>query len=79
MIPTDLLRILVCPETRQPLLMTPDGNLVSTDAASRRLYRVEDDIPILLIEESTVLDAGTHARLLEEAKKVPANRDAGKV
>lgn len=33
------------------------GRLVSTDPATRRSYRVDDGIPVMLIEESTVLDA----------------------
>jgi uncharacterized protein YbaR (Trm112 family) len=49
-----LLEILVCPETKAPLVL--DGNtLVSTDPETRRRYRIEDDIPIMLIDESEVL------------------------
>ncbi len=55
MISKDLLDILVCPESKAELVL--DGNyLVSTDKATRRRYRIEDDIPIMLIEESEVLD-----------------------
>jgi len=50
----DLFAILVCPECRQPLKWV-DGRLVCTDASSRRVYRVEEDIPVMLIEESEVL------------------------
>jgi uncharacterized protein YbaR (Trm112 family) len=50
----ELLAILVCPETKAPLVL--DGQtLVSTDPNSRRRYRIEDDIPIMLIDESEVL------------------------
>lgn len=46
-----LLDILVCPLSRAPLI--EDGNvLVSTDRATRKRYRVEDNIPIMLVEES---------------------------
>ncbi len=51
----DLFDLLVCPEARVPLKFT-DGRLVSTDAKTRRAYRVDDGIPVMLIEESTVLD-----------------------
>lgn len=74
MIPTDLLQLLACPDSLAPLLLTADGNLVSTDANTRRLYRVEDDIPILLIDESTVLGEEEHQRVVAEAKKNPANQ-----
>lgn len=55
MINKELLDILCCPETKADLVL--DGNtLVSTDQNTRRRYRIEDDIPIMLIEESEVLD-----------------------
>ena len=54
MISKDLLEILCCPETKADLVL--DGNtLVSTDRSTRRRYRIEDDIPIMLIEESEQL------------------------
>ena len=54
MISKDLLEILCCPETKAELVL--DGEtLVSTDEATRRRYRIEDDIPIMLIEESEQL------------------------
>uniref|UniRef100_A0A7V3E819 Uncharacterized protein n=1 Tax=Ignavibacterium album TaxID=591197 RepID=A0A7V3E819_9BACT len=55
MISKELLDILVCPETKAELVL--DGNfLVSTDKNTRRRYRIEDDIPIMLIEESEQLN-----------------------
>ncbi|WP_337867081.1 Trm112 family protein [Ignavibacterium sp.] len=54
MINKELLDILVCPETKAELVL--DGNyLVSTDKNTRRRYRIEDDIPIMLIDESEQL------------------------
>ncbi|MCH7516525.1 MAG: hypothetical protein IIB08_05305 [Bacteroidetes bacterium] len=54
MLSKDLLDILCCPETKADLVL--DSNtLVSTDKETRRLYRIEDDIPIMLIEESEQL------------------------
>ncbi len=54
MISKDLLDILCCPETKADLVL--DGEtLVSTDRDTRRRYRIEDDIPIMLIEESEQL------------------------
>ncbi|MEW5842009.1 MAG: hypothetical protein AB1775_01960 [Bacteroidota bacterium] len=55
MISKELLDILCCPETKADLVL--DGNfLVSVDKNTRRRYRIEDDIPIMLIEESEQLD-----------------------
>ena len=51
MISKELLDILCCPETKADLVL--DGNtLVSTDKNSRRRYRIEDDIPVMLVDES---------------------------
>jgi uncharacterized protein YbaR (Trm112 family) len=54
MISKELLEILCCPETKADLIL--DGNtLVSVDKNTRRRYRIEDDIPIMLIDESEQL------------------------
>ena len=54
MISKDLLDILCCPETKAELVL--DGEtLVSTDKKTRRRYRIEDDIPVMLIDESEQL------------------------
>ena len=51
MISKELLDILCCPQTKADLVL--DGNtLVSTDSITRLRYRIEDDIPIMLIDES---------------------------
>lgn len=54
MISKDLLDILCCPETKADLVLDGD-TLVSTDKDTRRRYRIEDDIPIMLIDESEQL------------------------
>ena len=54
MISKELLDILCCPETKADLVL--DGEtLVSTDKNTRRRYRIVDDIPIMLIDESEQL------------------------
>jgi len=50
----DLFDLLVCPQSRSPLKWVA-GRLVSTDPATRRSYRVDDGIPVMLIEESQSL------------------------
>jgi uncharacterized protein YbaR (Trm112 family) len=50
-----LFDLLVCPQARVPLKYT-GGRLVSTDPVTRRAYRVDDGIPVMLMEESQVLD-----------------------
>ena len=80
-ISNELLEILVCPETRQPVALAEDQVIKDLNAAiqsgclrtrggdkiadpiqegllredGRILYRIEDDIPVMLIEESIEL------------------------
>lgn len=55
-VPPDLLEILVCPQCRGDLdhQIEPDEVLVCH--ACRLAYPVEDDIPVLLIDEARALD-----------------------
>lgn len=54
MISQELLDILCCPETKADLVLDGD-TLVSTDKKSRRRYKIIDDIPVMLIDESEQL------------------------
>jgi len=51
MISKDLLEILCCPVTKQPLQET-DGFLVTAD--KKRKYPIRDNVPVLLAEECIV-------------------------
>jgi uncharacterized protein len=59
----DLFDLLVCPIARTPLKWT-DGRLVSTDPATRRAYRIDGDIPVMLADEAVELDQATWERLM---------------
>ncbi len=50
MIDDALLAILVCPEDRGPLLLV--GSELLYNPRLRRAYRIEDGIPVLLIDEA---------------------------
>ena len=50
----EFLKILVCPLSHAPLVQDGD-TLISTDAKSRRRYRIVDDIPNMLVDESEEL------------------------
>lgn len=64
MISKELLQMLCCPETKADLVL--DGEtLVSTDKATRRRYRIENDIPIMLIEESEQLSEKEWAEIMQ--------------
>ncbi|AKS33977.1 Trm112 family protein [Mycolicibacterium goodii] len=67
MIDEKLLSILVCPQDRGPLLLV--GDEVLYNPRLRRAYRIEDGIPVLLIDEAvTVEDDAEHQRLIERAE-----------
>ncbi|MFH0733318.1 MAG: Trm112 family protein [bacterium] len=55
MITKELLDILCCPLSHADLVYD-ENTLVSTDEKTRRRYKIEDDIPIMLIDESEELD-----------------------
>jgi hypothetical protein len=68
MISKELLDILCCPESKADLVL--DNNfLVSTDKNTRRRYRIEDEIPIMLIEESEQLDMETWKQIMKAHNK----------
>ncbi|MCL6481433.1 MAG: Trm112 family protein [Firmicutes bacterium] len=47
----ELLEILVCPECRTPVKLTPDGQGLKC-ASCRRVYPIRDDIPVMLKDEA---------------------------
>jgi uncharacterized protein len=68
MISQELLDILCCPETKADLVL--DGTfLVSTDRKTRRRYRIEEDIPIMLIDESEQLEIKTWEKIMKRHGK----------
>jgi len=66
----ELLDILVCPESKAALVQIGDW-LYSTDRTTRRRYPVRDGIPILIIDESEVVDQSEYDRVM---KRDPATR-----
>lgn len=63
-----LLEILVCPETKAELVL--DGEtLVSVDPATRRRYRIEDNIPVMLIDESEQLSQEDWEQIMKKHGK----------
>jgi uncharacterized protein len=62
-----LLEILACPADKGPLLYFADEDCLYNPRLARR-YRVEDDIPHLLVEEAEDVDEAEAARLLAKAE-----------
>jgi hypothetical protein len=63
----DLLAILVCPESKEPLVHVPPGVEGPGEflfcPASRLKYRIDDGIPVMLVEEAERLDESAAAAL----------------
>jgi uncharacterized protein YbaR (Trm112 family) len=68
-----LLSILVCPADRGPLVLVgnPNGELLYNPRL-RRAYRIEDGIPVLLVDDATEVSDDEHAQFM--ARATPASR-----
>jgi uncharacterized protein YbaR (Trm112 family) len=72
MIDETLLRILVCPADRGPLVLVDDANdQLLYNPRLRRAYRIEDGIPVLLVDEAIEVGEDEHAQLM--ARATPAS------
>ena len=60
-----LLSILVCPTDRGPLLLVEDELLYNPRL--RRAYRIDDGIPVLLVDEAVQMGDEDHQRLMKRA------------
>lgn len=49
----DLLDILVCPLCKAPVKLTADGKGLKC-AECRRVYPIQDDIPVMLVDEARI-------------------------
>ena len=63
---TTLLSILACPEDKGPLLYFQD-EAVLYNPRLQRTYRIDDDIPVMLIDEALAVDDAEHTRLMAKA------------
>ena len=62
-----LLEILVCPRSRAPLIyFETEGFLFCPE--SRLRYRIEDGVPVMLVEEAEELDAAACGELMALAQ-----------
>ena len=69
MLSAELLEILVCPASRAPMVYfagEPGGGFLWCPRSGLR-YRIEDDVPVLLVEEATKVTAAEAARLVARA------------
>lgn len=71
-IDSELMKILVCPESHASLVQVGDW-LYSTDPKTRRRYPVRDGIPIMLIDESEVVEPQEFERIMQQAQESASN------
>ena len=71
-----LLDILICPLSKAPLIEEGES-LVSTDRATRKRYRVENNIPIMLIEESVEVPPDEWEALMRKHGRLDASNASG--
>ncbi|MEB3024003.1 Trm112 family protein [[Mycobacterium] crassicus] len=68
MIDQALLDILVCPADRGPLLLVErSGAKVLYNPRLHRAYRIDDGIPVLLVDEADTVGDDEHAGLIAQA------------
>lgn len=68
MLPASLLEVLVCPKSKQPLIYIEEDGGFLLCPASRLRYRIDDGVPVLLVEEATEISADEVDRLVKRAK-----------
>lgn len=61
-----LLEILACPEDKGPLFYFEDEGVLLNPRLSRT-YRIDEGIPVMLIDEAVSIDAAEVARLTAKA------------
>jgi uncharacterized protein YbaR (Trm112 family) len=61
-----LLDVLVCPETKDPLIYFEDENFLFSPSA-RLKYPIEDEIPVMLVDEAEEVSEEEAERLENEA------------
>ena len=69
MLDDSLLSILVCPADRGSLMLVDQGgSQLLYNPRLRRAYRIEDGIPVLLVDEARDVGDDEHARLTAQGR-----------
>ncbi len=77
MLPSDLVSVLVCPKSKQPLIYFPRGEADREESeafllcpGSRLRYPITDGVPVLLIEEAADVPAPALTALVARARQL---------
>jgi uncharacterized protein YbaR (Trm112 family) len=71
----ELLKILVCPQSHAKLCQVGDW-LYSSDPATRRRYPIRDGIPIMLVDESEVVEPDEFDKVMQQVKEKTSDGQA---
>ena len=71
----ELMQILVCPQSHATLCQVGDW-LYSADPGTRRRYPIRDGIPIMLIDESEVVEPDEFDRVMKQLKEKASDGQA---
>ncbi|HWF15962.1 MAG TPA: Trm112 family protein [Acidimicrobiales bacterium] len=63
-----LLDVLACPVDKGPLLWFEDEDVLY-NARLKKSYRVEDGVPVMLVDEAVDVSGAEHDRLMAKAEK----------
>jgi uncharacterized protein YbaR (Trm112 family) len=63
-----LLDVLACPVDKGPLLWFEDEDILYNPRL-KKSYRVEDGVPVMLVDEAADVSSGEHDRLIAKAEK----------
>jgi uncharacterized protein YbaR (Trm112 family) len=76
-LPEELVEVLVCPKSKQPLIYFPRGEADRDEAdafllcpASRLRYPVHDGVPVMLVDEASDVSAPAVEALLARARQL---------
>jgi hypothetical protein len=74
---SDFVEVMVCPKSKQPVIYFPRGEADRDEAegfivcpASRLRYRIDDGVPVLLVDEATLLGPAELERLIRRAREL---------
>ncbi|MEO7732779.1 MAG: Trm112 family protein [Kofleriaceae bacterium] len=84
MLPNELVSVLVCPKSKQPLIYFPRGEADRDEAegfllcpGSRLRYPIQDGVPVLLVEEAISVAAAALDALVARAHQLGLALPAG--
>ena len=77
MLPNELVEVLVCPKSKQPLVYFPRGEADRDEAdafllcpSSRLRYPIQDGVPVMLVDEAIEVTAPAVEALLARARQL---------